>query len=196
MHESNENDPCRRRREASADPEPGLPAHGWARRLERARQTRDHLEVAQLMLAAAASAMATIDDDEALEHARWLMIRAQRSLLAAGTSAQGLDLTGELMERLVMLAQHWRVLGAPVQVHSVAEQVRDLAFDVARRVERLDDLGLRVSVMLRAAEALEQLGDRGDAHAMRARAFHRLGTGFSAGPGLAGRPLPDGLLVA
>jgi hypothetical protein len=80
------------------------------------------------------------------------------------------------MERQCLLAQRWGRQGHPGRRHVACELVRDQAFDVARRAERTRDLGLRVSVILRAAEALDALGDLGDSHALRVRAFHKLGT--------------------
>jgi hypothetical protein len=148
---------------------------GWPQRMERARQERNHREMARLLLDGADTAMADAGDDESLERAQWLLARTQRSLDACGADPECLTLLCTLMERQWQLAQHWQQLGHPGQRHAAREQVRDLAFEVARRGERTDDLGLRVSVILRAAEALEALGDQSDAHALRARAFHRLG---------------------
>ncbi|MEN9482860.1 MAG: hypothetical protein RJB37_740 [Pseudomonadota bacterium] len=152
-----------------------LRSEGWPQRMERARQERNHREMARLLLDGADTAMADADDDESLERAQWLLTRTQRSLDACGPHPDCLQLLCELMERQWQLAQHWQQLGHPGQRHAAREQVRDLAFEVARRGERTEDLGLRVSVILRAAEALEALGDQSDAHALRARAFHRLG---------------------
>lgn len=152
-----------------------LRSEGWPQRMERARQERNHREMARLLLDGADTAMADADDDESLERAQWLLTRTQRSLDACGLHPDCLQLLCELMERQWQLAQHCQQLGHPGQRHAAREQVRDLAFEVARRGERTEDLGLRVSVILRAAEALEALGDQSDAHALRARAFHRLG---------------------
>ena len=152
-----------------------LRSEGWPQRMERARQERNHREMARLLLDGADTAMADAGDDESLERAQWLLTRTQRSLDACGLHPDCLQLLCELMERQWQLAQHCQQLGHPGQRHAAREQVRDLAFEVARRGERTEDLGLRVSVILRAAEALEALGDQSDAHALRARAFHRLG---------------------
>lgn len=152
----------------------GAQGDSWLQRLDRARRERDHLEVAQLMLKGAADAMAAGDDDEALSHAHDLLVRAQHSTHAAGNGADSLNLLGDLLDLLLRLGALWRAMDHPMQVRLIDEQARDLAFEIARRCERLDDLGLRVAIILRAAEALERLGDRDDAHAMRARAFYRL----------------------
>lgn len=152
-----------------------LRSEGGPQRMERARQERNHREMARLLLDGADTAMADAGDDESLERAQWLLTRTQRSLDACGLHPDCLQLLCELMERQWQLAQHCQQLGHPGQRHAAREQVRDLAFEVARRGERTEDLGLRVSVILRAAEALEALGDQSDAHALRARAFHRLG---------------------
>jgi hypothetical protein len=159
------------RSEAGVEPR----SEGWPQRMERARQERNHREMARLLLDGADAAMEEAGDDESLERAQWLLTRTQRSLDACGAHPDCLQLLCELMERQWQLARHWQQLGHPGQRHAAREQVRDLAFEVARRGERTDDLGLRVSVILRAAEALEALGDQSDAHALRARAFHRLG---------------------
>ncbi|MEY2875073.1 MAG: hypothetical protein RLZZ373_2444 [Pseudomonadota bacterium] len=148
---------------------------GWPQRLERARQERNHREMARLLLDAADTAMADDPDDESLERSQWLLERTQRSLDACGPHPECLTLLCELMECQCLLSQGWHRLGHPGQHHAARERVRDLAFEVARRGERSEDLGLRVSVILRAAEALDALSDLGDAHALRARAFHRLG---------------------
>jgi hypothetical protein len=150
-------------------------SEGWPQRLERARQERNHLEMARLLLDGADLAMADDDDDESLERAQWLLARGQRSLDACGGHPDGFTLLCELMERQCRLAQCWERLGHPGQRHTARELVRDLAFEVASRAARAEDLGLRVSVILRAAEALDALGDLGDAHALRARAFYKLG---------------------
>lgn len=146
----------------------------WLQRLDRARRERDHLEVAQLMIKAAATAMEAGDDDDALSHAHGLLVRAQHSTHAAGNGADSLNLLGDLLDLMLALRALWRAIDHPMQVRLLGEQARDLAFEIARRCERVDDLGLRVTIILRAAEALERLGDRDDAHAMRARAFYRL----------------------
>ncbi len=154
-------------------------SESWPQRLERARQERNHREMARLLLDGADTAMADADgddgDDESLERAQWLLARTQRSLDACGAHPECLTLRCELMERQYQLSQCWARLGHPGQRHAARELVRDLAFDVASRVARTEDLGLRVSVVLRAAEVLEALGDLSDAHALRARAFYKLG---------------------
>jgi hypothetical protein len=150
-------------------------SEGWPQRMERARQARNHREMAQLLLDGADTALADAGDDESLERAQWLLARAQRSLDACGADPAHLTLLCALMERQWQLAQHWQPLDHPGQRHAAREQVRDLAFEVVRRGERSEDLGQRVSVILRAAEALEALGDQSDAHALRTRALHRLG---------------------
>lgn len=147
----------------------------WSQRLERARQERNHRELARLLLDGADTAMADGEDDESLERADWLLARAQRSLDACGTHPECLTLLCDLMERQCRLSQRWERLGHPGLRHAARERVRDLAFDVAGRAERTDDLGLRVSVILRSAEALDVLGDLAEANTLRARAFHRLG---------------------
>ena len=146
----------------------------WLQRLDRARRERDHLEVAQLMIKAAATAMEAGDDDDALSHAHGLLVRAQHSTHAAGNGADSLNLLGDLLDLMLALRALWRAIDHPMQVRLLGEQARDLAFEIARRCERVDDLGLRVTIILRAAEALERLGDRDDPHAMRARALYRL----------------------
>jgi hypothetical protein len=148
---------------------------GWPQRLERARQERNHREMARLLLDGADTAMGDCDDDESLERAQWLLTRTQRSLDACSAHPECLTLLCELMERQCRLSQRWVRLGHPGQCHAARERVRDLAFDVASRAERLTDLGQRVSVILRTAEALDVLGDLSDAHALRVRAFHKLG---------------------
>jgi hypothetical protein len=150
-------------------------SEGWPQRLERARQERSHCEMARLLLDGADTAMVDADDDESLERAQWLLARAQRSLSACGAHPECLTLLCELMERQCRLSQCWDRLGHPGQRHSARERVRDLAFDVSSRAARTEDLGLRVSVVLRAAEVLDALGDLGDAHALRVRAFYKLG---------------------
>jgi hypothetical protein len=153
----------------------------WPQRLERARQERNHREMARLLLDGAHAAMAESDaegdtsDGERLERAQWLLTRAQRSLDACGQHADSLTLLCELLERQCRLSRCWAQLGHPGRHHVARELTRDLAFDVARRAERTHDLGLRVVVILRAAEVLDLLGDQSDALALRVRAFHRLG---------------------
>jgi hypothetical protein len=151
-------------------------SEGWPQRLERARQERNHRELARLLLDGADTAMAEADDDESLERAQWLLARTQRSLDACGTHPECLVLLCDLMERQCRLSLCWDRLGHPGQCHVARERVRDLAFDVAGRATRTDDLGLRLSVTLRAAEVLDTLGDLVDAHALRARAFFKLGS--------------------
>ena len=74
---------------------------GWIQRLEQARQRRDHLEMARLLLAAADQAMAEAGpDDETLEHAQWLLARTQRSVSATGSHAEGIRATAELLEAM------------------------------------------------------------------------------------------------
>jgi hypothetical protein len=150
-------------------------SEGWPQRLERARQERNHREMARLLLDGADTALSEADDDESLERAQWLLARTQRSLNACGAHPECLQLLCELMERQCRLSQCWDRLGHPGQCHAARELVRDLAFDVARRAARTEDLGLRVAVILRAAEVLDVLGDLSDAHALRARAFYKLG---------------------
>lgn len=150
-------------------------SEGWPQRLERARQERNHREMARLLLDGADTAMAEADDDESLERAQWLLTRTQRSLDACGAHPDCLTLLCELMERQCRLAQCWERLGYPGQRHMTRELVRDLAFEASSRAARTEDLGLRVSVVLRAAEVLDTLGDLSDAHALRARAFYKLG---------------------
>lgn len=152
----------------------------WPQRLERARQERNHREMARLLLDGAHAAMAEAEaeggssDGEWLEQAHWRLTRAQRSLDACGPHADSLTLLCERMELQRRLSQCWAQLGHPGRRHVARELTRDLAFDVARRAERTPDLGLRVVVILRAAEVLDTLGDQSDAHALRVRAFHRL----------------------
>lgn len=150
-------------------------SEGWPQRLERARQERNHRELARLLLDGADTAMAEAEDDDALERAQWLLARTQRSLDACSAHPECLALLCELMERQCRLSQCWSRLGHPGQCHAARERVRDLAFDVAARATRTEDLGLRVSVTLRAAEVLDAMGDLTDAHALRARAFYKLG---------------------
>jgi hypothetical protein len=180
---------------------------GWPQRLERARQERNHREMARLLLDGADTAMAQADaeieadegisDGESLERVQWLLARAQRSLDACGLHPECLTLQCELMERQCRLSRQWARLGHPGQHHVARELVRDQAFEVARRAERTPDLGLRVAVILRAAETLDALGDLGDAHVLRARAFHRLGSAnaCASAPHLTqGTSLPGGVL--
>lgn len=150
-------------------------SEGWPQRLERARQERNHREMARLLLDGADTAMAEADDDESLERAQWLLVRTQRSLDACGMHPECLTLLCALMERQCWLSQCWERLGHSGQCHTARERVRDLAFDVSSRAARTEDLGLRVSVVLRAAEVLDTLGDLSDAHALRVRAFYKLG---------------------
>jgi hypothetical protein len=153
----------------------------WPQRLERARQERNHREMARLLLDGAYAAMAEAEveadacDGERLERAQWLLARAQRSLDACGPHADSLTLLCELLEQQCRLSQCWAQRGHPGRRHVARELTRDLAFDVARRAERTADLGLRVVVILRAAEVLDMLGDQGDAHVLHVRAFHGLG---------------------
>lgn len=147
---------------------------GWPQRLERARQERNHRELARLLLDGADTAMAEAEDDEALERSQWLLARTQRSLDACAVHPECLVLLCELMERQFRLSQCWSRAGHPGRCQAAREQVRDLAFDVAARATRTEDLGLRVSVTLRAAEVLDAVGDLGDAHVLRARAFYKL----------------------
>jgi len=160
---------------SGADTGTEVRSEGWLQRMERARQARNHREMAQLLLDGADTALADAGDAESLERVQWLLARAQRSLDACATDPAYLTLLCALMERQWQLAQHWQPLDHPGQRHATREQVRDLAFEVARHGERSEDLGQRVSVILRAAEALEALGDQSDAHTLRARACHRLG---------------------
>jgi hypothetical protein len=150
-------------------------SEGWPQRLARARREHNHREMARLLLDGADTAMAEADDDESLERAQWLLARTQRSLDTCGAHPDCLTLLCELMEHQCRLAQCWERLGYPGQLYMTRELVRDLAFDVSSRAARTEDLGLRVSVVLRAAEALDALGDLSDAHALRARAFYKLG---------------------
>lgn len=165
---------------------------GWPQRLERARQERNHRELARLLLDGADAAMAEADtetDEEALERAQWLLARTQRSLDACGAHPECLALLCDLMERQSRLSQCWERLGHAGQRHTTRERVRDLAFEVAGRATRTDDLGLRVSSTLRAAEVLDTLGDLVDAHALRARAFYKLGAaGLGEPPSDLGAP--------
>ena len=155
---------------------------GWMQRLERARQQRDHLEMARLLLKAADQAMteaAERDDEESLEHAQWLLARTQRSVGATGGSADGLDAMAELLETMARLLRMWVERDRPAAARIAIEQVRDTAFDLARQIERSADLGLRCTMLLRAADVLEQVGDAVDAQSLRSRAFHRLGSAMS-----------------
>ncbi|MEN9366711.1 MAG: hypothetical protein RL489_1069 [Pseudomonadota bacterium] len=150
---------------------------GWIQRLEQARQRRDHLEMARLLLAAADQAMAEAGpDDETLEHAQWLLARTQRSVSATGSHAEGIRATAELLEAMDRLLRMWVERDRPAAARLAIEQVRDTAFDLARRVERSEDLGLRCTLLLRTADVLERIGDAVDAQSLRARAFHRLGS--------------------
>lgn len=167
-------------------------SEGWPQRLERARQERNHRELARLLLDGADTAMAEAEDDEALERAQWLLARTQRSLDACGAHPECLGLLCELMERQLRLSQCWSRTGHPGRCQASREQVRDLAFDVAARTSRTEDLGLRVSVTLRAAEVLDAVGDLADAHALRARAFYKLGASEPGGVG-SGLQVPTAL---
>ncbi|MFM2347789.1 MAG: hypothetical protein RL654_2542 [Pseudomonadota bacterium] len=152
---------------------------GWIQRLEQARQRRDHLEMAQLLLAAADHAMgdaAAVPEEEALEHAQWLLARTQRSVSATGSHAEGIQATAELLEAMARMLRLWVERDRPAAARRAIEQVRDTAFDLARRVERSEDLGLRCTMLLRTADVLERIGDVVDAQSLRARAFHRLGS--------------------
>lgn len=142
---------------------------GWIQRLEQARQRRDHLEMARLLLAAADQAMAEAGpDDETLEHAQWLLARTQRSVSATGSHAEGIRATAELLEAMDRLLRMWIERDRPAAARLAIEQVR--------RVERSEDLGLRCTLLLRTADVLERIGDAVDAQSLRARAFHRLGS--------------------
>lgn len=155
---------------------------GWMQRLERARQQRDHLEMARLLLKAADGAMTEAvehDDEESLEHAQWLLARTQRSVGATGGHADGIAAMAELLEAMARLLRMWIARERPAAARLAIEQVRDTAFDLARRVERCEDLGLRCAMLLRAADVLEQVGDAVDAQSLRSRAFHRLGSAMS-----------------
>lgn len=150
-------------------------SEGWPQRLERARQERNHRELARLLLDGADTALAEVEDDDVLERVEWLLARTQRSLDACSAHPECLVLLCELMERQCRLSQCWHRLGHRGRCHAAREQVRDLAFDVAARATRTEDLGLRVSATLRAAEVLDAVGDLADAHVLRARAFYKLG---------------------
>ena len=127
---------------------------GWIQRLEQARQRRDHLEMARLLLAAADQAMAEAGpDDETLEHAQWLLARTQRSVSATGSHAEGIRATAELLEAMDRLLRMWVERDRPAAARLAIEQVRDTAFDLARRVERSEDLGLRCTLLLRTENA-------------------------------------------
>jgi len=159
------------------------PRHdGWIQRLDRARQQRDHLEMARLLLSAARGAMVDSvreDDEESLEHAQWLLARTQRSVSVSEGDPEGLPVLADLLEAMARLLGLWTLRDRPAAARLAMEQVRDTAFDLARRVERSPDLGLMCTVLLRAADVLEQVGDASDAQALRSRAFHRLGSAIN-----------------
>jgi hypothetical protein len=155
---------------------------GWIQSLDRARQQRDHLEMARLLLAAAQGAMIDSvrdDDEESLEHAQWLLARTQRSVGVSEGDPEGIPVLADLLEAMARLLGLWTLRDRPEAARLAMEQVRDTAFDLARRVERSPDLGVLCTMLLRAADVLEQVGDASDAQALRSRAFRRLGSAIN-----------------
>lgn len=106
-----------------------------------------------------------------LEEAHWHLGRARAALAATPPSEQGLVLQCNWVGLAVTLSERWQSRGERAAARRLADEARDLCFEVARRSAGIDNVACSVSALLRIAEMLEALGDDADAQRMRMRAF-------------------------
>jgi tetratricopeptide (TPR) repeat protein len=145
-------------------------------RLDAAERQAEPFEMSQALTQVARCYRAM----QLLPSAEASLVLAQRWCRLTGSTDALVDLTCELSEAAVALAQQ-QERQEPGTGHAALERARDGAFEVSTLAGRVADPGWEAQVLLRASDVLNHCGDRDDAAQLQTRALRLMSGSLAAG---------------